>query len=371
MGFNLFGTHIEESVNALQYGVKGDGKTNDTAALNALFASEHERIYLPAGTYIITGTLVIPFGKTVFGDGESTVIKLGYPYSLSSYTWRSEEGHLTNSPYLYVGGNCILSDFAVYGDSTQPKDEMQIAVLVHGDYTVCRNLTTRNINYFPESVQDKVHPYGPINLCNGYGMFIFGANHVSVRDCRFFNNAYQGIGTEDAEDVTIDKCYVGDSFRTGIQIHRGSKRIIVSGCIVNNTSEFKASDITLHGAPGDGNVDRLTISDCILGPRFGDPRVIFSISSIWGYENNIVIKGCNIQTAGMGINLCTDKQGTDSPTTNVCITGNLIDSNRRCVTVDGDYVVVTGNLLFSDTADISVTGEHKMVANNLYTNTGG
>lgn len=367
MGFNLFGVHAEESVNALQYGVKGDGNTNDTAALNALFSSGHERIYLPSGTYIITGTLVIPDGKTVFGDGESTVIKLGYPYSLTSYTWRSETGHLTNKPYLYIGENCILSDFAVHGDTTEAKDQMQVAVLVHGDNTICKNISTKDVNYFPESVQDRTHPYGPTELCPGFGMFIFGANNVTVSECKFINNGYQGIGTEDAEDIIIDKCYVGNSFRTGIQIHRGSKRIIVSKCIVNNTDSYKASDITLHGSSGNGNVDRLTISDCILGPKFGESRVIFSISSIWGYENNIIIKGCNIQTPGLGIALCTDKQGDASPLTNVCITGNIINSDRRCVDVDGDYCVVTDNLLFSGTTDVRVSGENKVVANNLFT----
>lgn len=367
MGFSLLGVHAEDSVNALQYGAKGDGSTNDTAALNALFASGHKRIYLPSGTYIITGTLVIPDGKTVYGDGETTVIKLGYPYSLTSYTWRSETGHLTNRPYLYVGGNCILADFAVHGDTTEAKDQMQVAVLVHGDNTACSHITTMNVNYFPESVQDKVHPYGPVELCPGFGMFVFGADHVDVTECKFINNGYQGIGTEDAEDIIIDKCYVGNSFRTGIQIHRGSKRVIVSRCTVHNTDSYKSSDITLHGSSGSGNVDRLTISDCILGPKFGESRVIFSISSIWGYENNIIIQGCNIQTAGLGISLCTEKQGSVSPTTNVCINGNMINSDRRCVTVDGDYCVVTDNVLFSGTTDVNITGKHKVVADNLFT----
>lgn len=366
MGFNIFGTHIEDSVNAKQHGVKGDGVTDDTSAINSLLSSSHKRIYFPSGTYVFSGTIVVPSGKTIFGDGNNTIFKLGYPYSLTQYTWRSETGHLTNRPYLYVDANCILENFSVEGDTTEAKDQMQVAVLIHGDNTVCNNINTANVNYFPESVQNKTHPYGPVELCPGFGMFVFGANNVTVKNCKFVNNGYQGIGTEDAEDIIIDGCYVGNSFRTGIQIHRGSKRIIVTKCIVNNTDSFKSSDITLHGSSGDGNVDRLTITDCILGPRFGESRVIYSISSIWGYENNIIIKGCDIKTAGLGIALCTAKQGDVSPTTNVCINGNIIDSDRRCVDVDGDYCVVTDNLMFSGTTDINITGEHKIVANNLY-----
>lgn len=266
---------------------------------------------------------------------------------------------------MYVGANCTVSDFSIYGDTTEPKDEMHVAVLVHGNNTVCENIRTNNINYFPEKVQTKVHPYGPIEFCPGFGMFVFGANNVTVRNCRFTNNGYQGIGTENAENIVIDGCYIGNSFRTGIQIHRGSKRIVATNCIVHNTDSNKSSDITFHGASGDANVDRVIISDCILGPKFGDSRNIFSISSIWGYENNITIKGCDIKTQGMGIVLCTEKPGEVSATANVVITGCNIDAARSGIRVDGDYAVVTGNLIKYGGNNVVITGENKEVSGNL------
>lgn len=366
MSFTYSGVPISDSVNAKNYGVKGDGTTNDTAAINALLSSNHKSIYFPTGTYIFTGTIIVPNGKKVYGDGANTIFKLGYPFSLTSYDWRPQEsGHLTNRPYMYVGANCIISDFSIHGDTTEPKDEMHVAVLVHGSNTVCENIRTNNINYFPEEVQTKNHPYGPIELCPGFGAFVFGASNITVKNCRFTNNGYQGIGTEDAENIVIDGCYIGNSFRTGIQIHRGSKRIVVANCIVHNTDSNKSCDITFHGASGDSNVDRVIISDCILGPKFGDARNIFSISSIWGYENNITIKGCDIKTQGLGIVLCTEKPGEVSATTNVVITGCNIDAARSGVRVDGDYVVVTGNLIKYGSSNVVITGENKEVSGNL------
>jgi len=366
MSFTFLGKPISDSVNAKNYGVKGDGSTNDTAAINALLSSSHKSIYFPTGTYIFTGTLVVPNGKKVYGDGANTIFKLGYPFSLTSYDWRPQEtGHLTNRPYMYVGANCTVSDFSIYGDTTEPKDEMHVAVLVHGNNTVCENIRTNNINYFPEDIQSKVHPYGPIEFCPGFGMFIFGADNVTVRNCKFTNNGYQGIGTEDAENIVIDGCYIGDGFRTGIQIHRGSKRIVVSKCIVHNENSNKSADITFHGASGDENVDRVIISDCILGPKFGEDRLIYSISTIWGYEHNITIKGCDIKTQGVGIFLGTEPPEETSELTNVVITGCNIDATRRGVGVDGDYVVVTGNLIKYGTNDVVITGENKEVSGNL------
>ena len=53
-----------------EYGAKGDGVTNDTAAFNTALASE-KAIYIPAGTYIINDTLrVDDKNVTIIGEGE-------------------------------------------------------------------------------------------------------------------------------------------------------------------------------------------------------------------------------------------------------------------------------------------------------------
>lgn len=51
-------------INALDYGVKGDGTTDDTAALNAVAAyayGKKARLLIPAGTYKTTGTVTFPW----------------------------------------------------------------------------------------------------------------------------------------------------------------------------------------------------------------------------------------------------------------------------------------------------------------------
>ncbi len=80
-------------VNVKTFGAKGDGKTDDTAAIQNVIKSlkAHQTLYFPNGTYLVSSTLVYPAGKFVkrwkcvgcirgiFTQGQSrdgTVIKL-------------------------------------------------------------------------------------------------------------------------------------------------------------------------------------------------------------------------------------------------------------------------------------------------------
>ena len=55
------------------FGAKGDGVTDDTAAIKLALAAGVG--YFPRGTYLTTGDFTIPAGLDIHGRGESTVIK--------------------------------------------------------------------------------------------------------------------------------------------------------------------------------------------------------------------------------------------------------------------------------------------------------
>jgi hypothetical protein len=54
--------------NVLDYGADPTGATSSQAAFVAAFASGNA-IYVPRGTFLVTGNLVLPYGKVMFGDG--------------------------------------------------------------------------------------------------------------------------------------------------------------------------------------------------------------------------------------------------------------------------------------------------------------
>ena len=98
--------------NVRDYGAKGDGATDDTAAFNAALASiaaagGNGKLIIPAGNYRITGPLSYSSGYLhVEGAGPGSVLSLNNP---------------TSDLFTFAGTNITLSDFRVltpYATST-------------------------------------------------------------------------------------------------------------------------------------------------------------------------------------------------------------------------------------------------------------
>jgi len=91
-------------VNVRDWGAKGDGLTDDTAAFNAALASiagvgGNGKLIIPAGNYKITGPLTYPSGYLhVEGAGPGSVLSLFNP---------------TSDLFTFAGTNITLSDFRV------------------------------------------------------------------------------------------------------------------------------------------------------------------------------------------------------------------------------------------------------------------
>lgn len=66
-------------INVKDHGTKGDGVTDDTAALNSVMgmASKDKLIYFPAGSYIVTGTIKIPPQALITGEVWSQIVASG------------------------------------------------------------------------------------------------------------------------------------------------------------------------------------------------------------------------------------------------------------------------------------------------------
>lgn len=65
---------LGDLVSVRDFGAVGDGVTDDTIALQSAL-SQARAVHVPAGTYLISNTLTIGYGRTLAGDGQSSVIK--------------------------------------------------------------------------------------------------------------------------------------------------------------------------------------------------------------------------------------------------------------------------------------------------------
>ncbi|KAH6843393.1 pectate lyase superfamily protein-domain-containing protein [Chaetomium sp. MPI-CAGE-AT-0009] len=78
---------LTEFVSARSAGAKGDNTTDDTHALNALFASAaaaNKIVFLDAGMYLVTDTLRIPAGSRIFGEAFPVILSSGPAFASAS-----------------------------------------------------------------------------------------------------------------------------------------------------------------------------------------------------------------------------------------------------------------------------------------------
>ncbi|KAL2132211.1 hypothetical protein VTI74DRAFT_4067 [Chaetomium olivicolor] len=76
-----------EFLSARDAGAKGDGTTDDTTALNKLFATaaaSNKIVFLDAGMYVVTSTLHIPAGSRIFGEAFPVLLSSGSFFASAS-----------------------------------------------------------------------------------------------------------------------------------------------------------------------------------------------------------------------------------------------------------------------------------------------
>lgn len=65
---------FSDIVSVKDFGAKGDGLTDDTVSIQQALAA-HDSIYIPAGTYFITGTITLGEKQSLIGAGQSSVLQ--------------------------------------------------------------------------------------------------------------------------------------------------------------------------------------------------------------------------------------------------------------------------------------------------------
>src|SRR5262249_55634660 len=117
---------LAEIKNVKDFGVKGNGTTDDTAAIQAA-ANHGGRVFFPPGTYRITQTIALPVGSFVSFYGANAVVirgevngyvfDMGAGGSTDSGSVRFEGFHVSNFGFGERGGirikhgiNCVVRD---------------------------------------------------------------------------------------------------------------------------------------------------------------------------------------------------------------------------------------------------------------------
>lgn len=271
------------TVNVKNFGVKGDGITDDTLALQSLFdvCNKGAIIHFPFGTYLTDSLLmfraekikIVGYGATLLRKSntkntENNILELldcdeitieGLDFNGNSELLGGEEGQIHNLS-IYGSRNIRISDVrSSYGvcdglyvaswiatrhgqtpTETIPTENVMIDNCVF-DYNYrqgmsiicCFGLTVLNskFNYTGRSLAGSTAPSAGVDLeSNGYPWIPKNCNFIG---CEFIDNGGSGlVTTSSSVNVTISNCTTKDNGSYGFSTK--SMGTIMTNCIVDN-----------------------------------------------------------------------------------------------------------------------------------------
>jgi parallel beta-helix repeat protein len=261
-------------VSVTWFGAKGDGVTDDTAAINAaMTAGAGGEVWFPKGNYVygVTGTATtIPANTTLCGAGDGSAIWLTNTGGGTYYAFKIAnagcavrhlkiENHVTTSGAVGVafqleGATDFSADnVTIYGRlNTFPAVQFD-SIMLSGQFTNvrisgcrfencqyaifrpntvssdCKQLVITD-NFFADSVGDDIELNSPLGSLQG--VTITGNSFTGTKGTA---GAGISVGIAAATDVTISGNYFSSpTGNQAIHIEDSSQRIVVSDNIINN-----------------------------------------------------------------------------------------------------------------------------------------
>lgn len=288
----------ENVVSVKEFGAVGDGAADDTQAfLDAIdeLRGTGGKVYAPAGTYGLSGSLPLPSDVALVGDGNATKLVLLDTYTLDLITWRGT-GDMAPIVYAESGSSHVtVKDLYIEGDRTSVMTDNRMAgVVVDGsDNFLAENVEVLYINLTEDLATQN----------SGFNFISRNCQDVTWRNCRAGYSGYECFGFWDnTTDGTAEKCrgYLG--WRTVAQIHRGSSDIKFIDCDFeqagNSTGTAPHSIFTLHGSNGALTSD-ITVRDCSL--RTNDSHDVAAAQIVEQYTEHVTFVDTYMESLGSEI----------------------------------------------------------------------
>ena len=300
--------------NVTDYGVVGDGITNNTTAINALTKSLEEKggtIYFPAGQYVSGSihlysnmTLMLDVGAIILGSQDFT----DYPFiELEGFTRGGRHGLISavNARNIRITGGKIDGRGKYFWDNMESDYERPRTI----NPILCKDVAITDI-IIENSPCWTVHP-----LC---------CENVTVRGVTIYNPYdspnTDGINPESCKNVRISDCHidVGDdcvTIKAGTELdplmkNRPCENIIVSGCTM---------------AHGHGGV--------VIG------------SEMSGGVKNVLVQNCIFQNTERGIRVKTRRK-RGGAVENASFSNILMENVGAVITMNAYYCCVCGEYPF-------------------------
>lgn len=201
----------DRGVNVKWFGAKGDGTNNDTAAFEAAYLNS-KNIYIPAGTYYLTG-FHVPDGTKIIGD--NAILEL-------------HSGDKTGSNNVLAGSqsNSIITGLKIH--SLEENLEWNRFDISSQNHIIIRNCEFTGFRHVS-------------NAPNAWGIYLEESKQISIENCQFDNNSQSDIAILDGcEDIQINGCSgINNTFYINFEPNNYAdpiERVSINNCVLSKLS---------------------------------------------------------------------------------------------------------------------------------------
>lgn len=175
-------------VSLKQFGAKGDGTTDDTAAIVSAISSALA-IFLPNGSYVMTNTSFTT-GMTLEGEDKFNTVIL----------WKANSAEANLFGFASFAGNVAISNLTINSNFQNQTDSTGYYGAIGGSFANGARLTLNEVAFINGRISD-------INLSGPTGAGQFAS--VAIRNC-LFTNGLVGNATRAAQAVALSEGFAVD-----------------------------------------------------------------------------------------------------------------------------------------------------------------
>lgn len=394
------------------FGAIGDGLTDDTLAIQQAL-SAHDNVFVPEGTYLITGVITVALGQSLFGAGQASIIKcqsnsfnaIEVPEGFARIAALRTEGGATGIKLYGRDSACVqnaVTDVVIagadtgllldgYNDSNKPCYWNNFSrVLVEQPGVIGVHLTKSGAGDTPNANRfDKVRVYSKGASTSGGGFYVqHGQLNNAFTDCEANVNGLTAqycfrVGA--ASDKTLISNLLCESSNgvPNLQLDAGSNDTV----IINLTSMSDGAAIydlsggaynALNaGYPDKNTLRKTTVTDLKATLQRYDTEFIDTVgTTALDLSHSVHIVNATAGAITIELPNAADAVGVEMTIKKVDGTANIVTITEDAgAGPDGNDVQLGGEndyaTMLSNGAEWFITSSNRMAGNTRYADTTG